>query len=163
MNQEDKLIRVDRMRYTKDKLSANLVLLAIVLDALYFISIYETDIGTYYYNWVIGASVVYNLLFLLIAFLCSEGVKNRQNGFMLPLLFLGAMQIARVFYLPARAHSATVELSGQALPVMGDGQYLYTVVCLAISGICCLVAAVTSTVNNKTLERYVRSMEEQSV
>ncbi len=162
MNQEDKLIRLDRMRYTKDKLSSTLVLLAIVLDALYFISIYETDIGTYYYNWVIGASVVYNLLFLLIAFLCSEGVKNRSKGYMIPLLLLGAMQVARVFYLPAKAHAATVELAGQSVAVMEDGQYLYTVVCLAISGICCLIAAVISTVNNKNLECYMCSLENKS-
>ncbi len=162
MNQEDKLIRVDRMRYTKDKLSSTLVLLSIVLDALYFISIYETDIGTYYYTWVIGASVVYNLLFLLIAFLCSEGVKNRQNGFMIPLLVLGALQIGRVFYLPAKAFRATVELAGQMQFVMETSQHVYTVACLAASGACCIAAAVFSTVDNKDLERYMRSLENES-
>ncbi len=161
MTLEDKQVKIDRMRYTKDKLSSTLVLLAIVLDALYFISIYETDIGSYYYTWTIGASVVYNLLFLLIAFLASEGVKNRQNGFMIPLIVLGAMQIARVFYLPAKAHAATVDVAGEMLAVMNDQQYLYVTVLLVISGICCLVAAVTSTVNNTTLARYMRSLEEK--
>ena len=67
MTPEERTIQKDRMRYTKDKLSANLVLAAIVLDALYFVSIYQTDVGTYYYTWVIGASIIYNLLFMLSA------------------------------------------------------------------------------------------------
>ncbi len=163
MTQEEKLVKTDRMRYTKDKLSSTLVLLAIVFDALYFISIYETDIGSYYYTWLIGASVVYNLLFLLIAFLASEGVKSRQNGFMIPLLVLGVMQFARIFYLPAKAHAAVVEVAGEAIAVMGDQQYMYVLILLAASGVCCLIAAVTSTINNATLARYMRGLEEKSV
>ena len=65
MTQNDLFIKRDRMRYTKDSFSSGLVLLAIVFNVLYFVSIYQTDVGRYYYNWVIGASVVYNLLFLL--------------------------------------------------------------------------------------------------
>ncbi len=163
MTQEDKLIRKDRMRYTKDKLSSNLVLLAIVTDVLYFFSIYESDVGSYYYTWVIGASVVYNLIFLLGSFLASEGVKNRQNGYTLTLLVLGIMQFVRIFYLPAKAYAASIEVAGQPVAVMEQSQYLYVVVCLAISGICCIVAAISSTVNNKTLERYMRSLENESV
>lgn len=67
-NQDVKTIQMDRMRYTKNTLSANLVLLAIVADALYFVSLYQSDVGTYYYNILIGASVVYNLVFMLAAF-----------------------------------------------------------------------------------------------
>ncbi len=152
-------IRLDRMRYTKDKMSANLVLLAIVLDALYFISIYKTDVGTYYYTWVIGASIVYNLLFMLMAFLASEGVKNRKNGYTALLIFIGVMQIVRIFYLPAKAHDATVVINEVEHDVMTDGQYYYTVVCLALSGICCVIGAITSAINNKKLADYMRSLE----
>ena len=45
MTREDQLVKKDRMLYTKDSMSANLVLVAIVLDALYFVSItYVTTI-----------------------------------------------------------------------------------------------------------------------
>lgn len=152
-------IRLDRMRYTKDKMSANLVLLAIVLDALYFISIYKTDVGTYYYTWVIGASIIYNLLFMLMAFLASEGVKNRKNGYTALLIFIGVMQIVRIFYLPAKAHAATVTINEVEHVVMTDGQYYYTVVCLALSGICCVIGAINSAINNKKLADYMRSLE----
>ena len=59
------MIKRDRLRYTKNKLSANLTLLAIILNALYFVSIYKSDVGSFYYNYLIGISVVYKLLFLL--------------------------------------------------------------------------------------------------
>ncbi len=161
MTLEEKQIRYDRMRYTKDTLSSGLVLLAIVADVLYFVSIYETDIGSYYYNWMIGASVIYNLVFLLAAFLSSEGVKNRQNGFLIPLLVLGAMQLARIFYLPAKAAAAYVEIAGEKVAVMEPSQYVYVVACLVVSGICCIIGAITSTVNNATLARYMRSLEDK--
>lgn len=162
MTREDQLIKKDRMRFTKDKTSANLVLLAIVLDALYFVSIYKSDVGSYYYTWVIGASIVYNLVFLLAAFLASEGVKNRQWGYSAVLALIGLMQIVRIFYLPAKAHAATVVVSGQELVVMGDGQYIYVVACLAVSAVCCIAAAVNSYKNNKTLAEYMATLENQS-
>lgn len=162
MTQQDRLIQKDRMLYTKDKLSANLILVAIVLDALYFVSIYKTDVGTWYYSWLIGASIIYNLLFMLMAFLASEGVKNRRSGYTLLLLILGVMQFVRISYLPAKAHEATVIIQEVEYAVMADGQYAYVVGCLIVSGICCIAAAVTSFINNKTLADYIRSIENQS-
>lgn len=162
MTPEERSISLDRMRYTKDKLSSNLVLVAIVLDALYFVSIYQSDVSTWYYNWVIGASIILNLLFLLTAFLASEGVKSRKNGYSLPLLVLGAIQIVRIFYLPAKAHAATVVLSGIEVPVMDNGQYLYTVICLALSAVCCIAAAVISFLNCRRLAEHMKSLETQS-
>ena len=158
MTLEERNIKVDRMRYTKDKTSSLLILLAIVLDALYFISIYKTDVGTYYYNWVIGASIVYNLLFLLMAFLASEGVKNRKTGYTGMLIGLGIMQFVRIFYLPAKAHVATVEIQKEIVRVMEDGQYYIVVTLLAVSGVLCIAGAIISHINNKTLADFNRAM-----
>jgi hypothetical protein len=162
MTLEERNVKRDRMRFTKDTLSANLVLVAIVLDALYFVSIYNSDVGNYYYTWQIGASVIYNLLFMLIAFLCSEGVKSRRTGYTGLLLGIGVMQIVRIFYLPAQAHGATVTIMGETLTVMDDLQHLYVVACLAVSAVCCISAAVTSYINNRTLAQHIRSMENPS-
>lgn len=159
MTQEELTIKRDRMRFTKDKLSANLVIMAIVFDCLYFVSIYQTDVGSYYYTWVIGASIIYNLLFLLTAFLASEGVKNRKTGYTGLLIGIGVMQIVRIFYLPAKAHAAIVVVSGAELPAMTDGQYFYVVACLAVSAVCCIVAAVTSHINNKNLAEHMKTIE----
>ena len=158
-NQEILNTKKDRMRYTNDKFSSNLVLLSIVFDCLYFVSIYQSDVGSWYYTWVIGASIIYNLVFLLAAFLASESVKNRKSGYSIFLMLLGIMQIVRVFYLPAKAHAATVMVSGVETVVMDDKQYLYVVACLVISAACCIIPAVTSYINNKTLADYLRTIE----
>ena len=163
MTPEERLIKNDRMRYTKDKFAANLILAAIVLDALYFISIYKTDVGTYYYTWVIGASIIYNLLFLLVAFLASEGVKSRKGGYTGVLIFIGLMQFVRVFYLPAKAHAATVSIQNVEQVVMPDSQYIFVVCCLIVSGVCCIAAAIASYIHNKTLANYMKSLENQAV
>ena len=162
MTQETLMIKKDRMRYTNDSFSSTLVLLSIVFDCLYFVNIYQSDIGSYYYTWVIGASIIYNLVFLLAAFLASESVKHRKSGYSLLLGALGVMQVVRVFYLPAKAHAATAMVNGVEVAVMDDKQYLYVVACLLISAVCCIVPAVTSYRNNKILADYMRSIENQT-
>lgn len=162
MTRDDLFIKRDRMRYTKDSFSSGLVLLAIVCNVLYFVSIYQTDVGSYYYNWIIGASVIYNLLFLLTAFLASQGVKSRKEGYSLMLLIIGLLQIVRIFYLPAKAHGAEVKIGENVLRVMTDGQYIYVVICLAISALCCVVAAISSYISNKQLAQHLRQIQNQS-
>ena len=162
MTQNDLFIKRDRMRYTKDSFSSGLVMLAIVCNVLYFVSIYQTDVGRYYYNWVIGASVVYNLLFLLIAFLASQGVKSRKSGYGLTLLVIGLLQVVRIFYLPAKAYAAEVEIGSEMVRVMTDGQHTYVVICLAVSAVCCVVAAVSSYISNQQLAQHMRELEKKS-
>ena len=78
---EDRFIKRDILRFKRNKMSANLTLLAILFDVLYFVSIYQSDVGTYYYNYMIGISVVYNLVVLLAAFLTEEAVKNYKKEY----------------------------------------------------------------------------------
>lgn len=79
MTSEERTIQRDRMRFIKNSLASNLALLGIVLNVFYFVSLYKSDVGTYYYNILIGASIVYNLVFMLAVFLSSEGVKNYNS------------------------------------------------------------------------------------
>lgn len=162
MTPDVQTIAKDRMRYTKDKFSSTLAILAIVFDCLYFVSIYQSDVGAFYYNWLIGISIVYNLIFLLAAFLASESVKNRKTGYSGILVVLGVIQIARIFILPAQAHAATVLVNGAETVVMGNKQYLYCVACLVISAVCCIVAAVVSAKNNKILADYMKTIENKA-
>ena len=97
---EEQMIRRDRMRVKKNKLSAYLTLLAIFLDVLYFVNIYQNDAGSYYHSFLIGISIVYNLVFMLAAFLSEEGVKSYKKTYSIPLIILGIGQIVRIFILP---------------------------------------------------------------
>ena len=144
MTQNIQNVAVDRLRYTKDSFSSTMAILAIVFDCLFFVSIYQSDVGTYYYTWMIGVSIVYNLVFLLAAFLASESVKNRKSGYSGILILLGVVQFARIFILPAQARAATALINGVEVPVMGSKQFIYVTACLVLSGVCCIVAAVVS-------------------
>lgn len=159
---EQKQIQLDRMRYTKNTLSSRLTLLAIVFDVLYFVSIYSTDVGSWYYSILIGASIVYNLVFMLMAFLSSEGVKSYRIGYAWLLLVLGVGQIVRIFILPMQAFKATVTISKVTYPVMQMPQFIYVVVMLILSAICCLIAGLAGIKRSRTLEAYKASLSEKA-
>ena len=156
---DDKLIQLDRMRFAKNTLSANLTYLAILFDVFFFISIYKSDVGSWYYQILIGASVLYNLIFLLAAFLCSEGIKNYKVSYSYLMILLGIIQIARIFILPAKAHAATVTIQEQAVQVMGDGQFFRVSAYLVASGVCLIAAAVIGYSRGKALAEYNASLE----
>lgn len=155
----DSVIKLDRMRYTKDTLSANLILLAIVLDALYFVKLYQQDISDYYYKWWIGASVIYNLVFMLVAFLCSESVKSRRTNMTGLLVVLAVMQFIRIGQIPARIKDAVIVIGETSTDVISSGNYTFLIAMLIISGICLALAAVTSLLNARRLEKYMKSLE----
>lgn len=181
MTQDVKLTKLDRMRYTKDSASSTMVILAIVLNVLYFVSLYQCDHITnkaepsyFYYSWTIGASVIYNLLFLLFCFLASVGVKGRKSGYTGILSFLGVMQFVRIFYIPAIAtgktqigslfgleqtFEPTYQVGETVHNVMTEGHYVFAVIMLIVSGVLCIAAAVTSYLNNRKLAAYMKTIE----
>ena len=152
-----KNIKVDRMRYTKNKLSSTLAYVAIVFNVLYFVSIYSSNIGNYYYNISMGLSVLCNLVFLLSAFLCSEGIKNYKIGYAYFLIILSVIQVARIFGIPKRAHEAIITLVDGDVNVMDEKQFTYVVVCLLISAVACLIAGVVGIYKTVVLEKYKKN------
>ena len=151
-----KTIKKDRLRYTKNKLSANLAYLGILFDVLYFVSIYSSDVDTYYYNITIGMSVLYNLVFLLCTFLSSEGVKNYKLGYSYLIMVVGIMQFVRIIGIPAKAHSAVTMVDGVEALVMGDGQFAYVIACLVISGVACILSGLNGIYKTTVLTNYMK-------
>lgn len=156
--------RKDRLRFTKNKLAANLILCSIAVNALYFVSIYRSDVGSYYYKIFIGFSILYNLVFMLVAFLASEGVKNYKIGYAYTSIVLGALQVGRIFYLPAQAHAApNPVVSAETETVMADDQFGYVAVCLIISALLLVGAGVIGILKTKTLRSYEAELEKNSL
>ena len=146
----DQSVRLDRMRFTKNTTSSRLVLLAIVLDALYFVSLYRINLDYYY-----------NMMFMLAAFLASEGVKNYKQSFSGVLCVLGVIQIARIFILPVPAHQATVTVGGTELLAMSNGQFTWSVIYLVGSAACLFVAAVINFTKSRALKAHIAGLEGQ--
>lgn len=148
------IIKKDRMRFTKNTISSTLCYIAILFNALYFINIYSTDVNNYFYTIEIGISVVYNLLFMLFTFLCSEEVKNYSKGFSVFAIIIGALQIVRIFGIPMDAHNTLVVINKVEVSVIDDKQFALLVAYLIISSACCIAAGVIGLVKTITLENY---------
>ena len=156
---EEKTIQLDRMRFTKNSTAANFALLAILFDVLYFISIYESNVGSWYYNILMGASILYNLVFMLAAFLCSEGIMNNKLSYSYVMLLLGIIQIIRIFIYPMRAKAATVTIMEQPVIGMGAGQFLRCVVYLVLSAACLIIGAVIGYSRSRALQAHLATLD----
>ncbi len=161
MTAEERTIQRDRMRFIKNSLSSNLAILGILFDVFYFVSIYKSDVDTYYYNILIGASIVYNLVFMLAVFLSSEGVKNYKKNYSYLLAAIGVLQIVRIFIIPMRAHAATTMVNGETVVVMQNGQFIRVLIYLIASAACLVAAAVVNFIRCSELEAHLKSLETQ--
>ncbi|MBO6158513.1 MAG: hypothetical protein J6P72_04510 [Firmicutes bacterium] len=159
---EEKQIRLDRMRYTKNSLASTLAIAAILFDVFYFISIYESNVGSWYYNILMGASILYNLIFMLAAFLSSEGIKNYKIPYAYVLVVLGVIQIIRIFIYPVRAHSSSVTIQDQAVIVMETAQFVRCVLYLLLSAICLIASAVVGYIRSRALKQHLETLNIQS-
>lgn len=154
---DDQNIKVDRMRYSKNTQSSRLALLAIVLDVLFFVSIYKyvckdtTRSDEFYYTALMGASILYNLVFMLAAFLSSEGVKNYKTNFSYVMFFLAAIQIARIFIYPVKAHSQP--------GLMSDFQFIRLIAYLVGSALCLVGGALINLGKSRALAAHTASLE----
>ena len=161
---EEQFIRRDRMRFTKNTLSSTLDILAIVFDVFYFINIYKSDVGhnvgNFYYQIRIGASIIYNLVFMLAAFLSSEGVKNYKKEYCYILLVIGVIQIVRIFILPAQAAAAEITIGGTVYKVMERAQHIRVVLYLLVSAACCLAGGVIGIKRCNELSAHLASLQE---
>ncbi len=154
------VIKKDRLRFTKNKLSADLIILSIVANALYFVDIYRSNVGNYYYKLMIGISVVYNLVFMLAAFLASEGVKNYKLVYCFVSIVLGVLQVGRIFWLPLEALNAPNPVVGaDTETVMTSGQFTFVAACLVVSAALLVIAGVMGLIKTMTLNSYRAELE----
>lgn len=154
-------IKKDRLRYTKNTTSSSLAYIAILFNVFYFVSIYNKDVGNFYYSIIIGISVICNLLFLLAAFLCSEGVKGYKMGYSIAFIPLGVFQIIRIFGIPMDAHTSFIHLDGVDVQVMSNSQFAWVCAFLIISAMSCFAAAAIGIYKTKTLRDYERQISNQ--
>ena len=159
---EDREIRLDRMRYVKNTSSSRLCYLGILLNVLYFISIYKSDVASWYYQILVGGSIVYNLLFMLMVFLASEGVKNYQKNYSWLLYVLGILQIIRIFILPTQAHNAVVKIGSEETVVMQSAQYIRCIIYLAGSAACLILAGYINQTKAAALEKHIRKIGKEA-
>ena len=154
MTEKDFIIR-DRMRFKNNKLSARLAYLAIATNVLYFILVFRLNDESLY-KTITGVSVLYNLVFLLAAFLCSEGAKNYKLGYSIALFVLAVGQIARIFILPPEIYSVEYAgASGEVEYLITEGQHIRMIAYLALSAAFALAAGVIGVIRTVKLKNHL--------
>ncbi|MGN0807213.1 MAG: hypothetical protein ACI4MN_02030 [Candidatus Coproplasma sp.] len=168
----DQVLRNDTLRYKKNKLPANLALLALVFNCLYFCLLYAIKTPRLANNdvtmWVtveIGISVLLTLVTLLVGFLCSEGIKGYNKKFCIPLLVLAAVQIIRIFGYPLYG------LQNDLLrvtyfwidPSSSVFEFIMMLIWLLASAACYIASAVIGYINIRRLEGHIKAVESGEV
>lgn len=158
MKTDRDLIKRDRMRFTKNSLSSSLALLALVFNVFYFVSLYRINYS-YYYTWKIGLSILFNLVFMLIVFLSSEGVKNYKLSYSVILIVVGAAQLLRITYIPQTAHGMLI---GDGVTAMTDAQFIRAVVFLCVSAALLILSGIVGVIRSRMLHDYKKTLTEHS-
>lgn len=158
MKTDSNLIKRDRMRYTKNSLSSSLALLALVFNVFYFVSLYRINLS-YYYTWKTGLSILFNLVFMLIVFLSSEGVKNYKLSYSVILVVVGAVQLLRITYIPQAAHSTIIS---DGVTAMTDAQFVRSAVFLCVSAALLVISGVIGAIRSRMLHDYKKTLTEHS-
>ena len=138
-------ISIEKMKYKKDKSSANLAIIGLALNVIYFFTMYKNN-NNYYFNLSIGMSVLYNLVFMLAAFLTSEKLKAYEKAFSYTAIVLGVLQLVRIFNYPLDAYQATF---------LAKKSFIICVTCLSLSGISLITAGVCSYIKSTVLHKFL--------
>jgi anaerobic C4-dicarboxylate transporter len=138
---------LERMRYKNDRLSANLVLISIVCNVVFFVTLYSNS--SVVPDYQIGMDVIINLLFLLIAFLAGEEAKVYTQKWAFVIFALAVVQAARIFWLPEHFNQ---------LEQLIDGAYLRARYSMILSAAFMFAAAVTSYSNSTALRKYLNGL-----
>ncbi|MDE7300664.1 MAG: hypothetical protein K2N47_00695 [Clostridia bacterium] len=163
---KNKIIRNDINRYKKNKLPGTLALLAIVFQCLYFMFMYKQTAGnikqlfqdgTPVYTYLIGISVVLNLVMLLAIFLTSEEIKGYSKKFSIVALVLGGIQIIRIFGYPL--YSSTHKFQYMSKTLISAGTCTLLIVLIVLSAACLIAAGVLGIITSSNLSKYKKDLE----
>ena len=138
-------ISIEKMKYKKDKSSANLAIIGLALNVVYFLIMYKNN-NNYYFDLMIGISVLYNLVFMLTAFLTSEKLKAYDKTFGIVAIIIGVLQLVRIFNYPLDAYEATF---------LAKKSFILCVTCLSLSGISLIAAGICSCIKTTVLQQFL--------
>lgn len=166
--ENQKIIATDIYRYKKNKLAANLALLGLVFNCLYFTLLYgiQSELlgdGTIsrFSSIQIGFSVILTLFTLLLTFLSSEGIKGYNKKFSFVLLGVAVFQIIRIFGFPLyglQKNLLTVNYFWLN-PTTSGLEFAIMVIYLCASAACLIASAVIGYIRAVNLEKFVKQVD----
>lgn len=159
-----KLVSYDTMRYKKNSLASNLAILSLLFEFLFFLTVYgqkssgievkfsESVLGgEYVYTYMMGLSVLLNLVILLGVFLASQEIKNYNKRYCYFVWAVAIVQIVRIFLYPMQVYNATLA-SGS--PLIAKYSYIFMIVWLVLSALCLAASGAIGYYRTKQLETF---------
>ncbi len=146
-------MRAELMRYRNDSLSYGLALLGLALNACYLMFLYSAP-GvklTDDYGVIVGIDTIFNIIYLLIAFLVAEKVKTYTLNWCWPSLVLGIMQIPRILF--------PIALSAQGQ--LETGRNILLIVFLVLSSVCMIACCATSFIKSNKLHAHLKTIKNE--
>lgn len=176
LTENEKIIDHDILRYKKNKLAANLVLLALVFYCLYFMLLFGiktstvsaedgSTTATKFASLQMGFTVILTLATLLVSFLASEGIKGYNKKYSIVLIVLAVLQVVRIFGYPLyglQNNLLTVNYFGLN-PTTSTVEFILLLVYLLASAACYIAAAVIGYVRAVNLEKFEKKISEGEV
>lgn len=160
------IVADDILRYKKNKLPANLALLGLVFNCLYFMLLYAIKVSaSKFAELEMGISVILTLLTLLLAFLASEGIKGYNKKYCIVLLVLAAFQIFRIFGYPLyglKNNMLTVNYLWLN-PTDSTAEFVIMLVYLCASAACFIASAVVGYIRTVRLENFEANLAKGTI
>ena len=177
MADNSKILQNDTLLYRKNKFAANLTLLGLVFSVLYFCLLYGITVPllsdgstrTWFVTILIGGSVILTLVTLLVTFLASEGIKAYKKPYVIVLIVLAVIQIARIFIYPiytlehseiARTYFWVRVNNGTTGNIILG---VMMIVWLCLSAACLIAAAVVGYINCVKREKHIAAVEKGEI
>ncbi len=141
----------DILRYKTNKVSFNLIMIALVVNCLAFLDYYgrknvKPDI------WL-GLDVIINILMLLAFFVTAEETKAYRKLFGGVSIGLAVIQIARIFFIPLKYSNALIEY----------GSFIYIVILYVLSALLLVGAGLVCLFRSNVLYSYLDSLKQAEV
>lgn len=159
-------IKDDILRYTNNKLSYWLCLLAIVFNVANFLICYKVNStassSSSITNYKLGFDLLINVILIIAFFLLAEKTKayNKKSSYY--CIGFGAFQIVRIFFIPLSYYLTNVNFNNPDVSEtaygLDVGSFIWCIVLLVCSSASLIAAALINLKKCDTLNKHLKKI-----
>lgn len=154
-------IKNDILRYTTNKLSYWLCILAIVFNVANFLICYKINSAAAatdkIANFLLGLDLLVNVILIIVFFLLAEKTKAYKKEASYVCIGLAVVEVARIFIIPLSYYLAYVETGSYGLDLIG---FIWCIVLLILAAASLVGAALINLKKYNTLQDHLKKIGE---
>lgn len=169
LSANDKIIENDISRYKSNTKASTPIYLALVFEFLYFLCVYgqqsgnigatfaESTMGsTDVYTYMMGISVILNLVLLLGGFLASQELKNYNKMYSYIAWVMAVIQIVRIFIYPMQVYGSELSTGGT---IFATYSFVFMIIWLVLSALCFAAAGTFGFIGSIKREKFNKQVD----